>query len=59
MLSFSCFLNVLTLRDNLIFLAKEFQKPGPGVFTPLDAKFDLFFPQIIIDHISCVWIVNL
>ena len=43
MLSFSCFLNVLTLRDNLIFFffffffcccCKEFQKPGPDVFTP-------------------------
>ena len=42
MLSFSCFLNVLTLRDNLISLGKEFQKLGPDVFTPLDAKFVLF-----------------
>ena len=39
MLSFSCFLNVLTLRDNLISLGKEFQKLGPDVFTPLDANF--------------------
>ena len=39
MLSFSCFLNVLTLRDNLISLGKEFQKLGPDVFTPSDAKF--------------------
>ena len=60
MLSFSCFLNVLTLRDNLISLGKEFQKPGPDVFTPLDATlFCSVFPQIIISHISCISIVNL
>ena len=46
MLSFSCFLNVLTLRDNLISLGKESQKPGPDVFTPLDAKFVLFFLKL-------------
>ena len=46
MLSFSCFLNVLTLRDDLIYLGKEFQKPGPDVFTSLGAKFVLFFLKL-------------
>ena len=41
-----CFLNVLTLRDNLISFGKEFQKPGPDVFTPLDTKFVLFFLRL-------------
>ena len=37
---FSCFLNVLTLRDNLISSGKgkEFQKTGPDIFTPLDMQ---------------------
>ena len=34
------------IRDNLISLGKEFQKPGPDVFTPLDAKFVLFFVKL-------------
>ena len=46
MLSFSCFLIVLALRDNLICLGKEFQKLGPDVFTPFDAKLVLFFLKL-------------
>ena len=56
MLSFSCFLNVLTLRDNVISLGKEFQKPGPHVITPLDAKFVLFFLQL---HCTTQFLVTL
>ena len=56
MLSFSCFLNVLTLRDNLISLGKEFQKLGPDVLTPLDAKFVVFsqiYIMVTVDIFFC------
>ena len=54
MLSFSCFLNVLTLRDNLISFGKEFQKPGPDVFIPLDAKFakNVNFKDLCTDRLT-------